>query len=97
MNANEARELARGNLSGVVIDPIVTRLIGQIRKAAEQGRFSLTIDWSSLSGPSSYWVNTEEREATFQRLRDMGYKVTQHPDPDPGHPCSHPYDEVSWR
>lgn len=99
MNAKEARELAEQNLNGPVIEPLMEFVIGKIKEACEVGRRSIHNPLPSYKkNKGSQWggVSSEEQEAVFNVLRNLGYKVERHKNPDPGHPCSSDYDEIKW-
>lgn len=94
MNAKEARELAEKNLKGPVIKPLLDALYEQIRHAAENGRKSITRPWSGLR---IAYPTPDQQVAVWMHLISVdGYTVEHHPDPDPGHPCSSAYTEISW-
>lgn len=46
--------------------------------------------------PHQYSLSFEQCEGLLNLLRNEGIKVTEHPNPDPGHPCSSAYTELSW-
>jgi hypothetical protein len=95
MRADEARAITVANLCCPVIDHWVRALSKKIREIAESGRSSID-PWAWLvtlrmPGPMSV-----EKDAIAQHFQKLGYKVTNHTDPDPGHPCSGPYTTLSW-
>lgn len=92
MKAEEARKLAQENLKGVVIEPLLERTYGLIRKASLEGKSQIVDPLSGLR----CMVSQDQRDAVYDKLREDGYKVVHHPDPDPGHPASHAYTTVSW-
>ncbi len=93
MNANEARKLSEHNIKGPATDHLVKIVLDKIDLAAMNGEFEITEPFTGLRMP---WPTSEQLEATWVRLQVLGYKVMHHPDPDPGHPCSHPYTSISW-
>lgn len=93
MNAKEAREIAERNLKGPVIDHYLNAIHAKIAKLALAGKFSLT---SPLSGISEKWPDERTQQAIWLALQNQDYKVVHHPDPDPGHPGSHAFTEISW-
>ena len=74
----------------------------RIRRAAEEGRSEITHPF--MRPDNTYpelpkemeWPRPEVQEAVWRALTIEGFKVTHHPDPDPGHPGSGPYTTVSW-
>lgn len=91
MNAGEARQLTKER-TGQAIQPIMDHIYGKIRQAAESGMREITDLVSGLRTSVSY----EAQEAVYAELRKNGFVVTDHPSPDPGHPCSRPYTTVRW-
>ncbi len=92
MKAEEARRISEQNLKGAVIEPLLAVAYGRIKEAAEQGKRKL---YHPFYGAKD-WPTLEERNAALQRLREDGYTVEHHNNPDPGDPRSSDYDEVSW-
>lgn len=92
MKASEAKALAKKNLTGVVISPMLEAIFAEVKAASERGRFSMMLDWGKIKPyPSSL-----EKESVEGELYRLGYRIVHHPDPDPEHPCSHPWDELIW-
>jgi hypothetical protein len=96
MKAEEARRISERNLKGPVIEPLLEVAYDRIKAAAERGERSVLYPFYGLSIPSFPTLSTEVKEAAFQRLREEGYTVKHHDNPDPGDPRSSDYDEVSW-
>lgn len=92
MNAEEARKLTATQLKGPVTAHLMEIVYDKIKAAAEAGRDSITEPFHGLRTPVSHL----QAESVWSQLRQAGYKVDHRPDPDPGHPCSHPYTEISW-
>lgn len=92
MKASEARAITNTNLHGLVIKPQLDHIYSLIRLAAEGGRDSISAPFFT----KGTYPTPAEREAIYSKLKDDGYKVVDHPDPDPGHPCSRPYTTISW-
>ncbi len=65
----------------------------QIRAATGKGERRIVNPFQGyrMLGPSMSTANRIRDE-----LQKAGYRWTNHPDPDPGHPCSRPYVEISW-
>ncbi len=93
MDAMQARQASLKNLKGPVIEPFLKVIYQQIEDATKEGRFSII---PSFSSPNTKLPTFEEREAVFTHLRSEGFTVKDHPNPDPGHPCSHEYTTVEW-
>ena len=92
MKATEARKLTEENLKGPVIEPYLRIVHTKIKEAANKGKSSITHPWAGIRG---VYPSSDEQEAIWTSLRSDGYKVERHPDPDPGHPASAPYDSIS--
>ncbi len=92
MKATEAVSLSQKANRVVLIEPLRKFVDAKIKEAAEKGRHSIVYPTNGYSQS----ISGDLEEALWQSLRQDGFKVKHHPDPDPGHPCSHPYDEVSW-
>ena len=92
INASEARKLSEESLNGPLIFGILDIAFRRIKEAASNGKFSVAYPfYNAYPAPS-----TEAAEAAIGYLKTLGYKVTHHPNPDPGDPRSSSYDEVSW-
>lgn len=92
ISAQRARLIASQNLRGPVIQPLLDHVYQRIHEAASKGQTSIV---HPLDGLRTV-ISQEQRDAVWDALRAQGYKVTHHPDPDPGHPASRLYDSVSW-
>lgn len=93
MNASDAKKLTDQNLKSVVIKPFLDHIYSRVEEAAKKGDSSICHPFHGIRGT---WPSSAAQEAIWHQLRLNGYKVTHHPDPDPGHPGSSPYDEISW-
>jgi hypothetical protein len=95
MTANEARKITQESLEGPVLDPILRYIKQQIVDAAKSGK-SQVINPLSKNIPAA-WCSMELQSLLWKRLRNEGYKIVQHDDPDPGHPCSSGgYMTIEW-
>ncbi len=92
MNANKARQITAANLRGHLIQPLLETAYERIKLFAEDGQSSVT---HPFHGAKDY-PTTTTREAALNHLRNEGYTIKHHSDPDPGDPRSQAYDEVSW-
>jgi len=95
MKAAEARAITDASLRGPVIDRWVRALAANIRVTAEKGQHSFD-PWQHLASQRMPGPKPDERDAIVQHFQALGYKITDHSDPDPGHPCSRPYTTLSW-
>jgi hypothetical protein len=93
MNAQQVKQLATKNLKGPVIEPFVKQIDEKIKLAAENGRFNIIYPFQGVQPYPSF----EAQDAIYDYFSKNGFKVTHHPDPDPGHPASSSYTEISWR
>lgn len=89
MKADEARKISNENLRGPVIEPYMEVIWKRILKAAGKGQ-------RSIHGRHQNYPNIDKQKAIIDRLRQDGYEVNYHPDPDPGHPCSSSYYTIEW-
>jgi len=88
MNAQEA--LARTEAAAnVKASPIRKEVDEQIAKAASEGRRSIYYFGAGALGKML-------ERALMRSLEDDGFTLKYVADPDPGHPCSRPYTEISW-
>ena len=95
MKASEARRLTEKNFKVSVIKPLLDFVYGKIKETAEKGESSLLFPFNGYYNGNGY-VKKEETAAVYRILKGDGFEIIEHPDPDPGHPCSHPYDEIRW-
>lgn len=95
MNAKQARELARNNLQGPVIEPHIAVLNKHIKSASLQGRFNID-PWMLLSKYRTPSPTIDEQKAIQQHYCALGYRFHDYPNPDPGHPASRAYTTMSW-
>ena len=93
MDATEARKLSNVSLSGIIIQPFLKEIHDRIQTAAKNGKFEIMDPFSSITGK---YPTIEEQGAIMVELIKLGYKVVEHPNPDPGHPCSRSYTTISW-
>lgn len=92
MNAEDARALsAQGNKQSS--QPYVQAVLEKITMAAREGKRSITHPFSGLR---STWPSLDTQAEVWQHLRSLGYTVEHKPNPDPGHPASSDYDQISW-
>jgi len=93
--AEEAKQLTLKALKGPVIRHFIEVLDAKILKLAGEGVNS--VDPHLYLG-SMRWVapTINEWEAIKNHYVGLGFSWKDYPDPDPGHPCSHPYTLISW-
>jgi hypothetical protein len=95
ISAEEARKITQDNLRGPAIETFVSTLTNKIKMVAKEGKSSLD-PWMYLSGLRGTQPTHEQREAIKLHFIKAGFKWTDNPDPDPGHPASRAYTTVSW-
>ena len=89
-HARYAKNLSERSLHGIVIDPFLKEAFAGIKSCAENGK---TIWYVNFKVSTS----SDVRDAVYNRLRELGYAIEYHDDPDPGHPCSSgTYETVEW-
>ncbi len=93
MNASEAKKITEKNLKDVIITPYLDIIYGKIKIAAEKGENQIT---HPFHGVRIAYPSTEAQEKIWIELMLQGYKVKHYDDPDPGHPASSPYTQISW-
>lgn len=82
----------QATVSAEAIAPLLAHALGRVEERAKLGEFSCTHPLHSYRGRCCERM----KEALWTELRRLGFTVKHHPDPDPGHPCNAPYDEVLW-
>jgi hypothetical protein len=97
IKAEDAKRMSEENLNSVVIEPYLDLVYSKIETACKKGRFSITHPFhkGEEALPLDY-PNCEIKRAVFSHLRDNGYEIIEHSNPDPGHPCSSAYNEIKW-
>ncbi len=95
MNAEEARRITQENLRGPAIEHFLRALDHKILEMAKCGKSSFD-PWGYLASLRTPGPTTDERGAIRRHYVAAGYTFQDHPDPDPGHPCSRPYTTLSW-
>ncbi len=93
MNAFAAKELTNKSLKSVVTKPFLDHIYSRIEEAAKKGNNSISHPFHGLRNT---WPTSAAQEAIWQELRNNGYTVKHIANPDPGHPGSCDYDEISW-
>ncbi len=96
MKASEAHALTSQYVNSADVDVLYRKLCERIRATAQQGKTSIAHPFSGLDGSRVGMPTREQQDALRQKLVADGYSVDDHPDPDPGHPCSGAYTTVSW-
>lgn len=98
MNAAEAHAATLANINSSVITPYIEHIDARIKEAAAKGRFEITdphvIHAEGTRIPKI--ARGEEVHAIKKHYVSQGYKWVDHPNPDPGHPCSSEYTTLSW-
>ncbi len=94
ISAKEARELTKTQIDNVLIKPYLDMLEDLIEAKAKDGINHLYHPFHFCQ--KFQYPNDELQKAIFIHLISLGYEIIHHLDPDPGHPCSSPYDEIRW-
>ena len=103
--AAEALNLSKKTLTdGERVNVIINQITEKIKEACLAGRRSITdpfrfYNYNDPKDNQRFAIidpSVEEEKATKEKLVAMGYTWQSHPDPDPGHPCSRPYETLSW-
>lgn len=94
MDANDARRMTDEALGedAEAVRPYVEHVEARVRDAAGRGRAMIAHPFSGMRDPPPREVGAAVRRAMEAR----GFKWTDHPNPDPGHPAAGPYTTVSW-
>ena len=92
MNAEQARKLTQENLRGPVIAEFVAQIDEDIRQTCLKGKSCIHL-WSSVGGR---YPTTDEQKALRVHYEQLGFTITDYDNPDPGHPCSSDYTELTW-
>lgn len=96
MDASEARRLTNEAAAGPAIDAYTKVIDKRIRKEAANGSRQIGNLWAVFSNLRMPSPKPEHRAAIFAYYLTRGFVVKDHPDPDPGHPCSGPYTTLEW-
>ena len=97
INAKDARALTVKNLQGEVIEDYVVQIDKKIHVACAAGASKINHPASGLKKNGNLsLLSTGVREAIKAHYENRGFLYEEHPDPDPGHPCSGPYSSLSW-
>ncbi len=100
MTAQEARKLTEKSTkpAGEAIGPWLDHVYARIKTEAAKGGRRIANPFVGANGSPLRMPGptAEQAKAVLQALRQDGYGVVDHPDPDPGHYASHPYTTVSW-
>ena len=96
LTASEVRKLTSESLKGPVIEPIIDVIDNAIIEQAKNGNSSLHNPMQVGDLRKSFSLNADVEKAVRLHYESKGFKWVDHPDPDPGHPCSAPYTTLSW-
>ena len=98
MNAQEANKLTTKSLKGPVIETYIEHIDMRIKKAAEQGESSIhNPQVGSADEGFNFHLSGSELKAVVDYYVLEGFGWANHPDPDPGHPCSGAYTTLRWK
>lgn len=96
--AKDARKMSDDNLKGPVIEKYINHIDNRIKKAAKEGKTSIHNPQAGSANEGFDFYLGGDRFAAVERYYiSIGYVIKDHPDPDPGHPCSSPYTTLSWQ
>lgn len=97
MDAKEARAKYEANLKGDALKPYTEDIDARILEviSGENPRCSLH-NPQVMKSPSLSYPSHEIQKALKKHYEAKGYEWTEHPDPDPGHPCGGAYTTLSW-
>jgi hypothetical protein len=97
MNAAEAKILTTEALEGTAIECFVTYIDKRIKDQAEEGKSSINNpDMINSESGDTFYVGGDYLESLKKHYEMEGFKWVNHPDPDPGHPCSRAYITLEW-
>lgn len=96
MKASEARQLTSEYRNSVEVEPLWANLVERIKAAASEGKSTLVDPFIGIGGDRLGMLSRSQQTALKLRLAAEGYLYEDHPDPDPGHPCSRAYSTISW-
>ena len=97
MKAEEARAITQESLKGPVIERFIEVVNKRISAAAKKGKRSIRDP--HIGKPEDgfeFWLGGDEQTALRNYFQQKGFIWKDVPDPDPGHPCSSSYVELSW-
>ena len=89
MNAKEARRLSDANIPGN-IQQFIAVIDQRIAKVIETGEHSLQDPFSGFD------MTPDQEKAVRKHYLKNEYTIEDHPNPDPGHPCSRAYTTMEW-
>jgi hypothetical protein len=95
-----ARATTDKSLRGEAIKPWADYILSVIKLEAVEN-YSLNHPFADRRGdvgssPPDY-PSSELQRAIKRYFEKLGYSWVEHPDPDPGHPGSGPYIEITWQ
>lgn len=97
LDAKEARAkslMAEKNIAG---QKYIDHIHNQINKRCEQGlRELINPHIANAESGMTFSLSGDLKRAVRLHFETMGYRWVDHPDPDPGHPCSSEYTRLSW-
>lgn len=98
LNSENAAKITKDSLvpESVIIVPYMEHIDKRIRTEALAGRRSISNPFSRSSASGIGYPSIEIVQAVRKAVEQLGYSWQDHPDPDPGHPCSSSYTTISW-
>lgn len=91
-SAEEMRAITAANYH-VEIGAETAEVMQNIELAARQGKSSIRNPFANLKAG---WPTLEKRDKLVHTFTAKGYKIVEHPDPDPSHPGGGSYTTLSW-
>lgn len=96
VTASKARALMRSCINTEHVQRLRHHVDERIKSACMQGKSSIAHPLHGLPAVQQMNVTPETLEALWNSLKEDGFAVDHHADPDPGHPASGPYTTVEW-
>lgn len=92
LTAEQARQISVSNTE-LAATEYVERILLEVEKVALMGEREI---YSPLKVGILGYPPSQTIKKIRNSLEDLGYLWIDHPDPDPGHPCSAPYTTLEW-
>lgn len=97
ITAEEAKKLTDDSLRGPAVEKYLNHIDARIVSFAKLGKNSIHNPQVGFAFDGmEFYLNQNERKAVRIHYEKNGFTWTDHPDPDPGHPCGGPYTTLEW-